>query len=353
MTAFGTNTGPAVSILRQAMDVIRREALKSDIETGGILIGARSEDGAVLVTHATPPGPAAVHNAVFFQRDVAFQQSILNDLHRRYGVQYLGEWHKHPRNLPVPSGGDLSGVKDLLADPDYGVDTLLFPIVICERDLGFQIHPFCASSRDSSIEFRPMVWHELTVELDPDQIFSEQISSPVVDQDAEEARDREPEEVVKPSSSPLRGWFSMEKFLPFFAKSNGDLRDDKPSRGTESFEIAPSEIAPPWHQTPEGCQRLGQEQKLLRSFGLAAEPFMIGDDHLCFSFSRSGGREIVAICSSSHPEESPQLLVRDAPGEKHRPLEVSGWTNETHLANIVVPLLGPRVRMEHPEHQEE
>ncbi len=322
---------PTVSILRQALDVIRREALMLDVETGGILVGARSEDGdgSMLVTHATPPGPRAEHGEAFFQRDVEYQQKTLNELHRRYGVQYLGEWHKHPRSLCTPSGGDLAGVKELLADSDYGVSAILFPIVICERDLGFQLHPFYASDRGPDTHFMPMKWHELEVALESDRVFTEEAPFPHGDSDAPRTERR--------SSAPAwaRDWLRMGDFLPIpgwignLWPEQVDDRQSEPARG------------PQWYQTATGQQRLSEEQKLLRSFGLASEPFVIADDHLCFSFSRELGRGIVVVCPSRYPEQRPRLLARDAASQEHRSLKGWDWSRESRLIDLIIPLLGP------------
>jgi integrative and conjugative element protein (TIGR02256 family) len=335
---------PAVFILSQAMDVIRREALKFDVETGGILVGARSKDGATLVTHATPPGPKAVHNAIYFQRDVAFQQTALNELHERFGAQYLGEWHKHPRSLPVPSEGDLAGVKELLADPDYGVDAILFPIVICERDLGFQIHPFYATNREAGTRFHPLKWHELTMSLELDRVFTAKVRDVPRTVGAIEptggrntACPRAQEHTAK-----LQAWRRIAELLPFFGRSN-DQESEEDDERQSCAEVVASSSAVQWYTTPEGRERLGREQRLLRSFGLVTEPFLMGDNSLCFSFPRTGKREIVVICSPNYPEELPQVLVRDAPEGKHRPIRGWPWSSNSLMVDVVVPLLGPEL----------
>lgn len=330
---------PTAIILQQALDVIRRESLQCDQETGGILIGARSSDGAFLVTHATPPGPKAVHNSVYFQRDVDYQQKILNALHERYGVNYLGEWHKHPRSLPVPSGGDLQGVRELLSDPDYAVDSILFPIVICERDLGFQINPFYVSSDEINAGFQSLTWQEIPLAMDMDRVFVKNNPKLVPSVDNEEKRSILQRQVPVQLS---QAWRKVERFLPFFAFSGKEKELCDNEIQAINDNIADSRNLD-WYQTPEGKERLGHERKVLRSFGLSAEPFMVDEKTICFSFSRAGGREIVAICPKSYPQDPPRLLIRDAPGTKHRPLNGWDWKPNNFLVDIVVPLLGPEM----------
>lgn len=349
----GSNRLPTVFILRQAMDVIRREALKFDIETGGILIGSRSPDGAILVTHATPPGPNAVHNAVYFKRDVAYQQAALNSLHRRYGVQYLGEWHKHPRNLPVPSGGDFQGVCDLLHDPDYGVNDLLFPIIICEPDLGFQIHPFYISSSNIEATFQSMQWHELPLSVDVDHVFEKDqanygaCASLQTSAANNVGRSAEPVSSAKVTAGL---WALIENTIPFFRRSLGVDTIDENDSAEETAETPRLEnegLQRQWYETDEGRLRLLHEQKLLNSFGLCSQPFTIGDRCLCFAFPRGGGREIVVICAANHPEHPPQFLIRACFGGKHRPLDSWPWDSHTSfLAEAIVQMLGPIVSIE-------
>jgi len=353
----GSNHLPTVFILRQAMDVIRREALKFDIETGGILIGSRSADGAVLVTHATPPGPAAVHNAVYFKRDVAYQQAALNSLHRRYGVQYLGEWHKHPRNLPVPSGGDFQGVRDLLADPDYGVNDLLFPIIICEPDLGFQIHPFYVCKMDIQAAFQPMKWYELPLAVDMDQVFYlSSVSGQTKENEGPSAQSqsakRPDRQRVPRQTRGVGKWTLVERYLPFFSRPSAaePVAEEKPPTEAKGASKATEPTRPDqWYESDAGRQRLAHEQKLLKSFGLVSQPFTIGDSRLCFSFPRGGGREIVVICAADHPAEPPRFLIRECSGEKHRPLPPPTWNSDTDfLADAIVPMLGPNVAVPDP-----
>jgi len=343
-------TLPTVFILRQAMDVIRREALNSEVETGGILIGAKSRDGALLVTHATPPGPQAVHHAYYFQRDVAYQQSLLNKFHNQYGVQYLGEWHKHPRNLAVPSGGDAKGVHDLLHDRDYGVDGILFPIIICESDLGFQLHPFYVTRLDPEMRFHPMKWHEIDLAMEPDRAFSSSVAhqtKPAIQQD--ESANKQPETTPATNAEPERLLRKLASWvqLPFLAEDRQKVSERR-SEETASTEKEPAGKTIRWYETQSGRSLLAREQSLLQSFGLRAEPFLIGEGNLCFSFPRTGGYEIVVVCSPQHPARSPQILIRNSPSAKHQPIPGLEWTPQSTLADVIVPLLGPEIQSATP-----
>jgi hypothetical protein len=99
-----------------------------------------------------------------------------------------------------------------------------------------------------------------------------------------------------------------------------------------------------WYETQSGRSLLAREQNLLKSFGLKAEPFLIGQGNLCFSFPRTGGHEIVVVCSKQHPVQSPQVLIRNSPTAKHQPIPGFEWTPQSMLADVIVPLLGPEIQ---------
>ncbi len=106
-----------------------RPYLSDDLETGGILVGRWLDETAILVFTATGAGPQADHQRLTFAVDVDFANRRLEELRLAHPfVDYVGEWHKHPRHFPRPSVGDLHTSLDLLQDPAYP-NRLLNPIV--------------------------------------------------------------------------------------------------------------------------------------------------------------------------------------------------------------------------------
>lgn len=78
-----------------------------NIETGGQLFGFVSEYGAPVVCYVIGPGPRSNHQTTFFNQDTEYLQSSYNELSRRYGLRYIGEWHSHHQlGLAKPSGHD-------------------------------------------------------------------------------------------------------------------------------------------------------------------------------------------------------------------------------------------------------
>lgn len=99
-------------IYRSEMDYISRCIHDyPNIETGGQLFGYLTENGSPIVCYAIGPGRNANHQTAFFNQDTEYLQSIYNELNRRYGLRYIGEWHSHHQlGLAKPSGHDASTI---------------------------------------------------------------------------------------------------------------------------------------------------------------------------------------------------------------------------------------------------
>ncbi|HEY1297515.1 MAG TPA: Mov34/MPN/PAD-1 family protein [Chloroflexota bacterium] len=136
---------PTILVLHDVLEMIEHEIeayRQSGIETGGVMIGAPIDKDTVLVLGATGPGPHAEHFGAEYALDVAYAQEQLMLYQRQYPTaDYIGEWHRHPDSLPVPSGGDWQMAERILRDPSYRVDALINPIVVLPNS-EFQIRFF-------------------------------------------------------------------------------------------------------------------------------------------------------------------------------------------------------------------
>jgi integrative and conjugative element protein (TIGR02256 family) len=103
-------------------------------EVGGWLLGYWAAGNiAVVLTHATPPGPrgapsgvtisAAGHAARF---EEAWQRSAGH-------VTFLGDWHTHPGGAPLPSSTDGAALERLAENSDFGTPTPLIAIACTPR----------------------------------------------------------------------------------------------------------------------------------------------------------------------------------------------------------------------------
>jgi integrative and conjugative element protein (TIGR02256 family) len=136
----------------EARELITREAaLYRDVETGGILIGRIESATVIHVTHASGPGPNAVHQPAYFLRDTAYCAGVLREHYERQGADYVGEWHTHIEALRVPSPGDLLTLAGIIGDPDYDFEAfaMLLAVKVGKRRSGLEFHGFFATAPDS------------------------------------------------------------------------------------------------------------------------------------------------------------------------------------------------------------
>lgn len=124
---------PQVRMADGTVRLIREECSRHPTtETGGVLLGHSdplSPDTLLHVVAATGPGPNASHSPGQFSPDVDDcnrQIQLLCKADDR--LRYCGSWHTHPRFMPVPSSQDLRQAQQILADPDYELDSVIVMI---------------------------------------------------------------------------------------------------------------------------------------------------------------------------------------------------------------------------------
>lgn len=136
---------PRIYIFSSVLRFIEEQVLMvaDHLETGGLLLGTIMGSDR-LITHATPPGPNAIQHESVFEKDLEFSQAILNYLAQKTGVDYIGEWHKHPPSLKKPSTLDKQSAIEILLDTDYKTNGLLvLPIWVKEnREPPSTVHQF-------------------------------------------------------------------------------------------------------------------------------------------------------------------------------------------------------------------
>lgn len=135
---------PVRAILAEsAYQAIASETVNSpEVETGGLLIGRRiyhKGTPLIVVLHASGPGRSADRQVLQFAPDHERLQRELEEWRSRfatYGVDYIGEWHKHPPEIPHLSRGDVQQARRILADSSYELPDgdLLLPISRIDGD---------------------------------------------------------------------------------------------------------------------------------------------------------------------------------------------------------------------------
>ncbi|MCC4243955.1 Mov34/MPN/PAD-1 family protein [Stappia indica] len=85
----------------------RTRSCRSGIEQGGLLLGLRKEN-ALQITSYTLPQKWDYATPVLFNRHVRGHRELAQEEWRRSGktVDWLGEWHTHPRGVALPSMTD-------------------------------------------------------------------------------------------------------------------------------------------------------------------------------------------------------------------------------------------------------
>lgn len=98
-----------------AAQILSRESVRCQVETGGTLFGYRH--GRVIAV-ATGPGPKALKQACKFSADVEFQQQALERITAKTNgrCKLMGYWHRHPGNMGHPSPGDQAQAREIAAD---------------------------------------------------------------------------------------------------------------------------------------------------------------------------------------------------------------------------------------------
>lgn len=93
----------------KAYNAIIRESLSKDpVETGGILLGHISEDGAWFVVDVIPPGPKSIFQYAYCEFDNEFVNYLAPSVANQYKIalRVLGLWHRHPGSMDVFSTTD-------------------------------------------------------------------------------------------------------------------------------------------------------------------------------------------------------------------------------------------------------
>lgn len=146
----------------RALDLIVAECAITEGETGGMLVGHIQAAGSSVeyeVTHATPPGHDSKLAPCRFTRGSDFAKDRLDYLASKFGVRYLGEWHKHPvPDIPRASNTDRATMRTIARKVAYDIQVPVLVIVnkdgrklaiyaanrrrvvlICERDVAAEV----------------------------------------------------------------------------------------------------------------------------------------------------------------------------------------------------------------------
>ena len=129
-----------IEVSPRAKAAISQAALASQDgnETGGLLLGRDPENtGSIEVVRAAGPGPRATRKPGYFLRDLIYSQRLARLAYEREGLQWIGDWHTHPKGPAHPSTSDVAVYARHLSDRDLDFEAFVAIIVTPHEEHGW------------------------------------------------------------------------------------------------------------------------------------------------------------------------------------------------------------------------
>ena len=318
---------PFIMILSEVLHFIEEEVMTFDsaLETGGLLLGTKTANGR-LITHAIPSGPNALHRPGMFERDLEFSQAALNYFANQCGVDYVGEWHKHPECMMDPSEGDREGVIQIIKDPDYNIDDLLvFPIWIRKSSSNSTHRSFhdrfienhCRITKrtiqcfpyymDESLAFHPFEFEiapcDIGAQIRVEKFYRNYLHSNGI----ENAKDISPIEnqALSKCTKTDEGGINPN-----------NRKKRKEGRSSVNFpdhylKETKHQQCPQWFDKTVGKQRLIDETKSAKRTGCYKDVILLPIGRISFRFKSQThkGVLLIIVCKKDHPLSFPDILL--------------------------------------------
>lgn len=103
-----------ILIAPKALQVINKwRQTSNQSEACGVLLG-EIRNTSIKITNVSTPQPSDERFPTKYIRHIKGHQELVDDLHSKSNgtVNYVGEWHTHPENIPSPSSTDLESWKN-------------------------------------------------------------------------------------------------------------------------------------------------------------------------------------------------------------------------------------------------
>ena len=114
----------------------------SDQECAGLLLGIKKDENVIWVLKSSGDGPMTRRSYGSVSPDVNYLNRLIRKAESK-GLQFLGEWHKHPGAFSEPSQGDVSTIKQIMDDNNLKE---YLAIVVSGSGKFMQINPYMFST---------------------------------------------------------------------------------------------------------------------------------------------------------------------------------------------------------------
>lgn len=112
-------------------------------EFGGFLIGNYSETQTHLkITDTILPNKFKGTPYLFERDTVGIDDKLKQFYAEKTKKYYLGEWHTHPNNLPIPSSTDINAINSIANHPEVSIKNPVMLIIGYKKtkfELGFYV----------------------------------------------------------------------------------------------------------------------------------------------------------------------------------------------------------------------
>ena len=99
-------------------------------EFGGFLMGYYSDDLKQLNITDTILPTKFKASKYQFERDITgIIETLKNHYEQAPKTYYVGEWHTHPNNLPIPSTTDINAINEILKHKDKSIQNPILLII--------------------------------------------------------------------------------------------------------------------------------------------------------------------------------------------------------------------------------
>lgn len=99
-------------------------------EFGGFLIGYYSDDLKKLyITDTIQPTKYKASRYQFERDATGINETLKNHYEQIPKTYYVGEWHTHPNNLPIPSTTDINAINEILNHKDTSIQNPILLII--------------------------------------------------------------------------------------------------------------------------------------------------------------------------------------------------------------------------------